>query len=666
MRSSARLAAFCTLGCLTTFGGGCATPLVRDPLTRSLSGNAPEVQGEFWYQLAGRPIASNDETFHALLLYLDGRDTAGTFADRVRALAARQLLPGGFAGSADEAVDRGTLAVALTGMLQIRGGATMRLFGPSPRYALRAAVDAGLFPPSSPNQTMSGGQLVGVMQRAEEYERGNPADGPAHLLPAQVHSLPAGTGGATTRPTLAGTAVLPGPLSPACTTLPVYLDDLLGTPPTTGPAAGPVHLKAIVLVTQGDLVEIRDGSTAAWRQARPGMVMREGAEIRTGPKSAIRFVIPADEAFCLDSDGAVTLERSVIDHAKAQTRLALAHGRLREDLSHHGPAGQTEAAVPIEEGGVEHDTVIQSPDSALALRGTKVSLFYQPSFAPVAVSLTGRAVFTNTAGMQVAFGAANRRHVVIVGDQTSAAQQSAARQASLTTGDTPRLEFETRELAIVSQRGGFARGDVIVGDLHLSDFGTTAAGAPALPGGLDFVLQWTGGPQQKLNDLNLAVFSPLNTAASPDFVANPPFTVSLTPNSPTSVALRDGQYPRSSRSGGQISANSVGPDGLELAFWPKAHPTGNYDVRVYDLADAVQPPATTVDPVAYTVSVYRTGSLVGTYNGTIGLFQTSPTIVVPVPAAAGAAAVQARVKSTGARRRSGWIGSRLPRLAAAR
>ena len=603
---------------------GCATAHVRDPLTRSLGASTPQVQSEFWYQLAKRPVASNDEAFHALLLYVDGKDAAADFTGRVAALSARHMLPNGFAGSPDEAVDRGTLAVALDQMLHIRGGLTMQLFGASPRYALRAAVDKGIFPPSSPNQGLSGGEFVGVMQRAEEFEHGNPADHPVTDLPD--HPLAQ----ATPAPQLMPPIDLTRPV--------VYLDaDAVPTANATVAATtnGPVHLRAIVTGIQGDLVEIRPSPTADWKRARPGLVLTEGTEIRTGPKSAIRFLIPADEAFCLDSQGDITLNQAVVDARHAKTRVGLEHGRLREDLSHAAP-------VRIEQAGIEHDTVIQSPNSALAIRGTKVSLFEQASFAPVAVSLTGQATFTNVNGVRVPVGGS--RHAVVVGAQTSAAQQAGAVEGEINnTGNTARLDFAARELAIVSQRGGFQRGDVLVGDLHLSDFGTRANGDLRVPGGLDFVLQWAGQTKTTLNDLNLAVFSPQNTTASPDFVANAPFTVSLTPNSPKSVQLRKNTYPDQSRTGGRISTNSVGPAGLELAFWPKNFPTGNYRVVVYDLVDAVNPPATTTNPVPYTVTVVQNGKNVGSYSDTIGTLQTSAPHVIAVPVTTNSAAVRHRV-----------------------
>ncbi len=594
---------------------GCATAHVSNPLTRTLAASTPEAQGEFWYRLASRPVASNDEVFHALLLYADGKDTAADFTGRVAALSARHMLPNGFQGSPDDAVDRGTLAVALDQLLHIRGGLTMQLFGSSPRYALRAAVDKGIFPPSSPNQGLSGGEFVGVMQKAEEFEHGNPADHPVTDQPDRR-------------------VAMARPAEPIDPTRPVVYLDADATPTTSAAVAaaaaqGPVHLRAIVTGIQGDLAEIRPGPTAAWRRARPGIVMSEGTEIRTGPKSAIRFLIPADEAFCLDSQGAITLDQAVMDARHAKTRMGLEHGRLREDLSHAAP-------VQIEQAGIEHDTVIQSPNSALALRGTKVSLFEQASFAPVAVSLTGQATFTNVNGIRVPVG--GTRHAVVVGAQTSAAQQAGAVEGQIqNTGNTARLDFAARELAIVTQRGGFQRGDVIAGDLTLGDFGTRADGTPRLPGGLDFVLQWPPSTDASkvtaLHDLNLAVFSPLNTTATPDFVANAPFTVSLTPNSPTAVQLRKTTYPQRSASGGRISTNSVGPRGLELASWPTAFPAGQYRVVVYNLVDATHPPTTTVDPVAYTLEVFErgNGTTLRSVSGTLGELQTSPVYTFDVP-----------------------------------
>src|SRR5690242_11806218 len=56
--------------------GGCgAAARVQAPLTSGpLAGNDAHEKSEFWYQLARRPAVSNDEAFHALLLYFSGND----------------------------------------------------------------------------------------------------------------------------------------------------------------------------------------------------------------------------------------------------------------------------------------------------------------------------------------------------------------------------------------------------------------------------------------------------------------------------------------------------------------------------------------------------------------------------------------------------------------
>ena len=47
----------------------------------------------------------------------------------------------------------------------------------------------GIFPPSSPNQILTGGTFVGVMQKAEEFELGSPADGRRCYCPVRYAGL---------------------------------------------------------------------------------------------------------------------------------------------------------------------------------------------------------------------------------------------------------------------------------------------------------------------------------------------------------------------------------------------------------------------------------------------------------------------------------------------
>jgi hypothetical protein len=150
---------------------GCESVRVADPLTRTAGGSDPEQQLAFWHGLAERPVTSNDEAFHAVLLFVDGEESAGDYDARVASLKGRKMLPAGFNRPSDEAVERGNFAVALSRALAIRGGVVMSVFGPSPRYATKELEFLNVYPPSSPNQTFSGAELLGVMSKAEEHQQ---------------------------------------------------------------------------------------------------------------------------------------------------------------------------------------------------------------------------------------------------------------------------------------------------------------------------------------------------------------------------------------------------------------------------------------------------------------------------------------------------------------
>jgi hypothetical protein len=81
------------------------------------------------------------------------------------------MLAKSFNQPAEQAVQRGTLAVALVKALDIKGGVMLRLLGPTQRYAVRELVFMELYPPSSPNQTFSGVEFLGIIAKAEDYQR---------------------------------------------------------------------------------------------------------------------------------------------------------------------------------------------------------------------------------------------------------------------------------------------------------------------------------------------------------------------------------------------------------------------------------------------------------------------------------------------------------------
>ena len=47
----------------------------------------------------------------------------------------------------------------------------MSVLGPVPRYATRELQFLDIYPPSSPNQTLRGSELLAILSRAEDFQR---------------------------------------------------------------------------------------------------------------------------------------------------------------------------------------------------------------------------------------------------------------------------------------------------------------------------------------------------------------------------------------------------------------------------------------------------------------------------------------------------------------
>jgi hypothetical protein len=299
-------------------------------------------------------------------------------------------------------------------------------------------------------------------------------------------------------------------------------------------------LEATVTGVEG-LVQVRGGSDQPWRRAAVGMVLNEEAELRTGPKSAVRFTIPPDQTVTLDRLGTVKILEAVNDNGKLKTNLGMKYGRTRYD---------------IEAAGREHESTITSPSSTLAVRGTKVSVTDERPFPAQAVSLTGRAEFRD-AKKRVFFGGKGAGKTQVSTDTRSAAGFSLLQSVVDPSIALARTESEQNLVNTLLQSGATIGFDFEKG-IRVIRGGTVPTDAqliPTLPGTLNFVLRWnTPG-----SDLNLSVVDP---------GLNGPGTV----------------YPLAGfdlvNSGGKIGFDHRGgPNGgIEIAYWPATFPDGNYQV----------------------------------------------------------------------------------------
>src|SRR5262245_24071872 len=166
---------------------------------------------------------------------------------------------------------------------------------------------------------------------------------------------------------------------------PLYASDAAPSAPTTEP--GVESLKVTITGVQGT-VQVRTAEDQPWQRAKEGVELNENAEFRTSLRSSVQITIPPDQTITLDRLGTIKVVQAVNDSGKLKTKIGMKYGRTRYD---------------IESAGQEHEASISSPSSTLAIRGTKVSLTDQRPFNAVAVSLTGRAQFSD-AKKKVAFG----------------------------------------------------------------------------------------------------------------------------------------------------------------------------------------------------------------------------------------------------------------------
>ncbi|MBL4702542.1 MAG: FecR domain-containing protein [Phycisphaeraceae bacterium] len=117
-------------------------------------------------------------------------------------------------------------------------------------------------------------------------------------------------------------------------------------------------LTAVVTGVRG-MVQIRLSEDAPWQKAKNGMELTQGAEFRTGPRSAVQFKIPPDQTITLDRLGTIKLLTAVAENNKIKTDLGMTYGRTRYD---------------IRKAGFEHESTIRSPSATLSVRGTRVGI----------------------------------------------------------------------------------------------------------------------------------------------------------------------------------------------------------------------------------------------------------------------------------------------------
>jgi hypothetical protein len=123
---------------------------------------------DFWEGVETQRIVTVNDALHALFLLADGSDAFATYAERLAEAKQRRWLPAGSDPAANESAAVGLVAMAGCQILDVKGGLTMRVLGPSPRYCTRELVFLGILPPRTEHQSLSGLELMDVVGRLED------------------------------------------------------------------------------------------------------------------------------------------------------------------------------------------------------------------------------------------------------------------------------------------------------------------------------------------------------------------------------------------------------------------------------------------------------------------------------------------------------------------
>lgn len=322
-------------------------------------------------------------------------------------------------------------------------------------------------------------------------------------------------------------------------------------------------------------VHVRTRADGKWEAATVGMIVPEGAELRTGPRSAVRFVIPPDQTISLDRLGVIQILRSSFENGKIVTDIGMKYGRTHYD---------------IDAQGRQHDAKVISPSSVLAIRGTEVIMYDQPPFAPQAVSLTGRAFFRD-AHKQVSFGGPGAGITKVDEDNDTPASTARGNAVS-----DPRGKFAGRtqtdqllQLSLAAYGGAdFSNLGVLAffDQARAGTFKGSFVGALPIGRQLSFSLFWTSAPSA---DVDLTVTSPLGEVLSPTITT--------------------------SASSGHHMGNAVADEsgiGQEQVVWEISYPVGNYTVKA-----ELKRGATASAEVFAIDDPLTTGQVIGNFSGTL-------------------------------------------------
>ena len=150
-----------------------------------LSAETPaESDAQFYMLLAYKQMATLGDAYQAVGMLANGDSKLLPAEDCRKSLVERKIAREDWGNDLKAPVTKGKLAYMVCQALGIKGGVTMRLFGPTQRYCLFECLYLELMVQGSTYQNCTGGELVATIDRADEYRT-------EKLTPAEAKDQPA-------------------------------------------------------------------------------------------------------------------------------------------------------------------------------------------------------------------------------------------------------------------------------------------------------------------------------------------------------------------------------------------------------------------------------------------------------------------------------------------
>ncbi len=173
MRSD-RTMTMCVAGLLLL---GCCVACERSHIKDSAVDQYPRSSQEldFLDALEKQIVVTNDDALHGLIVFADGADLSSTYEGRVAVARQKQWVGSGWNPPADESAQIGWMSVAACRIVGIKGGLTMRVMGPIPRYATKELIFMDVLPLRTENQSLSGREFVDFIDRLGRVQKSGKA-----------------------------------------------------------------------------------------------------------------------------------------------------------------------------------------------------------------------------------------------------------------------------------------------------------------------------------------------------------------------------------------------------------------------------------------------------------------------------------------------------------